>query len=224
MKKTILLLSFTLAASLLSYGAVNIGYVANPTVGGFVSSSGGAVAGGGVSVGFFSLDPSASFWTGLSDSPSTAWSAILAAGFTDVRQVGTPGSTFDWSFPLNMGGTVSGISFTTLPQNTRLYVIGFDGGSFDLVTPSSSWTGASEWGAVSAFGHATASQNFLSPADLGTKALNFGAGTALTSSDVLKGSLSSATTVAMVPEPSTYALLSLAGLALSGYALRRRRR
>jgi hypothetical protein len=30
--------------------------------------------------------------------------------------------------------------------------------------------------------------------------------------------------VALVPEPSTYALLALSGLALAGYAARRRRR
>jgi hypothetical protein len=222
--KSLLIILIAIIAASHSHAAVNIGYVANPTVGGFVSSSTAAISSGGVSVGFFSLDPAAGFWSGLSETPSTAWSAILTAGYTDVRQVGTPGGTFDWSFPLNMGGTVSGISFTTLPQNTRLYVIGFDGGSFNLATPSNSWAGAAEYGVVSAFGHATSSQNFLSPADLGTKAINFGAATALTSSDVLVGTLASATTVAMVPEPSTYALLGLAGLALGGYAARRRRR
>ncbi len=217
MKKTALLSALAVALICQSNAAVNIGYVANPTVGGFVSSSGGAISGGGVSVGYFGIgsDPASSFWTGLSDAPSAAWSSILGAGFTDVRQVGTPGSSFDWNFPLNMGGTVTGIAFGTLPQNTQLYVIAFDGGSFDLATPANSWSGASEWGAVSA-------ASFLSPADLGTKALNFGPATALTSSDVLKGSLQSATTVATVPEPSTYALVALGGMALGAYHLRRR--
>ncbi len=206
MKKTALLSALAVALICQSNAAVNIGYVANPTVGGFVSSSGGAISGGGVSVGYFGIG---------SDAPSAAWSSILGAGFTDVRQVGTPGSSFDWNFPLNMGGTVTGIAFGTLPQNTQLYVIAFDGGSFDLATPANSWSGASEWGAVSA-------ASFLSPADLGTKALNFGPATALTSSDVLKGSLQSATTVATVPEPSTYALVALGGMALGAYHLRRR--
>ena len=60
------------------------------------------------------------------------------------------------------------------------------------MTPANSWAAADEWGAVSS------ASNFLSPADLGTKAINFGPATALTSSDVLKGNLASATTVAMV--------------------------
>ncbi|MFM8788936.1 MAG: PEP-CTERM sorting domain-containing protein, partial [Chthoniobacterales bacterium] len=109
--------------------------------------------------------------------------------------------------------------------NTRLYVIGFNGGTFATNNVAGAWSGATEYGVVSAFGHTTNSQNFLSPADNGTKALNFSATTVqLTSSDVLKGSLASSNTVTMVPEPSTYALLALSGLALGGYAMRRRRR
>ena len=44
------------------------------------------------------------------------------------------------------------------------------------------------------------------------------------SSSITSGSFTGGSTFTSVPEPSTYALLALSGLALGGYAMRRRRR
>lgn len=225
MKTKLAALALTVLTALPASAAVNIGYVANGTVGGFLSSSSQQLTAGGVSVGWFTSDPTGSFWSSLSSTPSSAWSSILAAGYKDVREVGTLGANFDWAFPTNLGGTVQNIPFATLPQNTRLYVIGFNNGTFATNNVAGAWAGATEYGVVSAFGHAIATQNFLSPADNGTKALSFSATTyALTSSDVLKGTLSSSNAVSMVPEPSTYALLAMSGVGVAGYVIRRRRR
>jgi hypothetical protein len=225
MKTKLLALISLVSATASSIAAVNIGYVANSGVGGFLSSSSTQLTAGGVSVGFFSSDPTGSFWSSLSSTPSSAWSSILTAGFTDVRSVGTEGTGFDWLYPTNLGGTVQNIPFATLPQNTRIYVIGFNNGTFSTNNVAGAWSGATEYGVVSAFGHTNASQNFLSPADGLTKAFSFSATTyALTSSDVLKGSLASSNTVTMGPEPSTYALLAMSGIGMAGYVIRRRRR
>jgi len=225
MKTKLVALLVAAASASSAFAVVNIGYLANSSVGGFLSSSSAQLTTGGVSVGFFSSNPAESFWSSLSSTPSTAWSSILAAGYTDVRSVGSLGANFDWLYPTNLGGTVQNIPFAILPQNTRLYVIGFNNGTFATNDVAGAWSGATEYGVVSAFGHAIASQNFLSPADGGTKALSFSATTyALTSSDVLKGNLASANTVTMVPEPSTYALLAMSGIGMAGYVIRRRRR
>ena len=223
MKTKLTIVALALASVSSALAVVNIGYVANNTVGGFVSSSSTPLSAGGVSVGWFSTAPSGSFWSSLSTTPSAAWSSILSAGFTDLRQVGTQAAGFDWLFPTNLGGTVQSIPFATLPANTRLYVIGFNNGTFATNDVAGAWAGATEYGVVSAFGHITNSQNFLSPADNATKVINFSASTTqLTSSDVLVGSLATSSTVAMVPEPSTYALLAMCGIGMAGYMIRRR--
>ncbi len=178
-------------------------------------------------MGYFSSNPASSFWTGLSSSSATsAWSSILTAGFTDVRSIGTSSGGFDWAYPENLGGTVANIPISTLGAGTQLYVIGFNAGSFDLTTPANSWSGATEWGVVSAMSGASAGSRFESPADLGTKPLNFGSTFNLQSSDVLIGSLASdystSRDVLLVPEPSTYALMALGGLVLFFIARRRK--
>jgi hypothetical protein len=233
MKKTLLILIASLTSQIGAFAAVGIGYNANATVGSFRSSTNTSLSLGGVSVGVFtnalSTGVADSFWTSLSSSNgAAAWSFLLANNYRDVRSFAT-GQPGDWAFPTNMIGTASGIDITVLPANSRLYVIGFDNGSFSLATPSSSWAGALEWGVVSAFGHATPSENFLSPADLGTKTLNFGAAYNLVAGDVKVGTLASGygtsnRDVLMVPEPSTYALLAISGVGFAGYMISRRRR
>ena len=85
--------------------------------------------------------------------------------------------------------------------------------------------GGTEWGVVSAWGHANTAENYSSPADLGSKSLQLKSAN-LTASDVLVGSLnpSYATnfSVNLVPEPSTGALMMIGALGL--VALRRLRK
>jgi hypothetical protein len=84
--------------------------------------------------------------------------------------------------------------------------------------------GGNQWGVVSAFGHSTTSENWVSPADLGSKSLQFKSSN-LVASDVFVGSLASnyATTfnVQLIPEPSTGALITCGIIAF--YSLRRKR-
>jgi hypothetical protein len=199
------------------YSAVTIAHVENSSTGGFRTQSGLSLSAGEISVGFFTSDPTVAQWNSLAAaSVATAWDSVLSLGFKDVRSLAgaTLATGFDWSFltgtapSTNIGGTVQNIPIASLPQNTRLYVLGFNAGTWDNTSKTGTFGQATEWAVVSAFGHATASQNFISPADLGTKSITFKAA-ALTASDILVGQLLSSTdgTVSMIPEPSTSALM-----------------
>lgn len=216
-----LLSGFLLGISLISpgivRGAVSIGAVNNAATGYWVSSTGASLTTGGISVGIFSGTPD---WNALKTlEASAAWAALVSAGFTDLRSFSGITQPTDWSFAstgtptATIGGTVGNIPFASLPANTRLYAVAFDSGSWNstLNTMASATFGGSQWGVVSAFGHATPSENWVSPADLGSKSLQFKSSN-LVASDVLVGSLASnyATTfnVQLIPEPSTGALLT----------------
>jgi len=133
--------------------------------------------------------------------------------------LGTLGTGFDPAFPINIGATVQNIPFASLPQNTQLYVFGFNAGTWDNTAKTATFGLATEWAAVSIVGRSTSADNWLSPADGGTKALNFAKLQASTAAnDILVGSLGSAIgtsgyNVIMIPEPSTASLL-LMGLGL----------
>lgn len=226
-----LLGSFLLASHLgnISNASVTIGYVANSATGYFVQSDKTTLVNTGeISVGFFSgTGPSATDWQNiLSGSVSNAWSSILALGYTDVRTLGTLGTGYDPSFAAggspttNIGATVQNIPFASLPANTRMYVLGFNAGTWDNTSKTATFGLATEFGVVSAFGHSTTSQNFLSPADSGTKSIQFKSA-ALVDTDILIGSIVSSAngTVAMIPEPSTMSML-LFGIA---YAVQRKK-
>jgi hypothetical protein len=229
-----------------SNAAVTIGYVGNTGTGYFVTSAvnpitlvstSTLVTTGEVSVGFFKnpttsafFAPSSSDWATIkAGNVSNAWSALLALGYTDVRTLGTLGTGFDPSFSTgtspttNIGMTTQNIPIGGLPAGTRMYVLGFNAGAWNNTSKTATFGNATEFGVVSAFGHATAAQNFLSPADGGTKSIQFKSA-ALTSDDVLIGTLVSSAngTVAMIPEPSSASLLAIgvAGLV----ALRARRK
>jgi len=222
-----------------THAVVTIAHVENSAIGYFVDSGGvNLVSTGEVSFGYFSTDgtaatiyqPTSATWSSLlSDGAGNAWSGLIALGWRDVRTLGTLGTGFDPSFSTggspttNIGATVQNIPFAAVPSNTRLYVIGFNAGSWNNVTKTATFGSATEWGVVSAWGHSTTSQNFASPADGGTKSMNF-KNAALTSSDVIVGSLvnSSNGVVAMVPEPSTGALMMIGAAGL--VALRRLRK
>mgnify|MGYP006278110445 CR=1 FL=1 len=228
-----------LVASQMSYAAVTISHVENSSTGYFVDSGGvNILTSGEVSFGFFSTDgtsggiynPTSTQWGSLLDGgAANAWSSLISLGYRDVRTIGTLGTGFDPSFATggtpttNIGATVQNIAFATVPQNTRLYLFAFNAGSWDNSTKTATFGLATEWAAVSASGHATSSQNFLSPADNGTKVLNLKVA-ALSSSDVLVGNLVSSANgiVSTVPEPSTGALMIIGAVGL--VALRRLRK
>lgn len=231
-----LLLLATIAPS--SNAALSIGVVANGSTGYFLSSAGGQLTTGGISAGYFSTDgtaaaiyqPTLTHWGSLlSGGASNAWSSLISLGWRDVRSVAGTLPT-DWSFASGgtptgvIGGTASNISATTLPTGTRLYVIAFDSGSWGGSMATSTF-GGTEWGVVSAWGHANTAENYSSPADLGSKSLQLKSAN-LTASDVLVGSLnpSYATnfSVNLVPEPSTGALMMIGAVGL--VALRRLRK
>jgi hypothetical protein len=210
--------------------AVSIGSLNNAAVGYWVSSTGTTLNAGGISIGFFANTPD---WQVLSGkSASEAWSSLLTYGYTDVRSLTGVTQPSDWSFATTgtptaaTGGTVGNVAIASLPSNTRLYAIAFNNGSWNANnTMASATLGGTEWGAVSAFGHATAAENFLAPADLGSKVIQFKSAN-LVSSDVLVGSLSPSYatnfSVQLIPEPSSASLLAIgvAGLV----ALRARRK
>jgi len=230
---------FGLVQPATTQAVVTIAHVENSAIGYFVDSGGvNLVSTGEVSFGYFSTDgtaaniyqPDSNAWSSLlSGGAGNAWGSLLSLGWRDVRTLGTLGTGFDPSFsaggsPLtNIGATVQNIPFASVPSNTRLYVIGFNAGSWDNTTKTATFGSATEWGVVSAWGHATSSQNFASPADGGTKSMNF-KNAVLTSSDVLVGSLVNSSTgvVAMVPEPSTGALMMIGAVGL--VAMRRLRK
>ena len=211
------LLGISLVSPSIVKGAVSIGAVNNASTGYWVSSTGASLATGGISVGIFSGTPD---WGTLKTlEASAAWAALVSAGFTDLRTFAGITQPTDWSFAsggtptATIGGTVGNIPFASLPANTRLYAVAFDSGSWNstLNTMASATFGGTQWGVVSAFGHLTASENWVAPADLGSKSLQFKSSN-LVASDVLVGSLASnySTTfnVQLIPEPSTGALLT----------------
>lgn len=216
---------------------VTIAHVENTTTGGFMTSAGTSLNAGEVSFGFFTNNLGAIYSpTALqiqtigTGKAADAWNAILALGYNDVRKLGTLGTGFDPAFPLNIGATVQNIPFASLAANTQLYVFGFNAGAWDNTSKTANFNLATEWGAVSIVGRATSSDNWLSPADGGTKALNFAKLLPTSaSSDILVGSLGSAigtTTISgynvnLIPEPSTTGML-LIGLS-SAFMARKRK-
>ena len=186
--------------------AVTVGHVQNVGAGQILSSTGGAVTSGGVSIGIFASAPLDSAF----GSTITSWAGLLAAGYQDVRSLsgGTLSGGFDWDFSA-IGGSVSGISISALPASTQLYVFAFNAGSF--INNASGFSGATEWAVIK-------DATNLSPADLGTRN---GVLTTAVGSEILIGTDSGVNVrMAAIPEPSRLGLL---GLGLAGFSLRRRR-
>ena len=211
-----------------SKAVVTIAHVENTSTGAFLTSAGTSLNTGEVSFGFFtnSLGVYAPTISAIktigAGSPGNAWSSILSLGWTDVRKLGTLGTGFDPAFPISIGATVQNIPFASLPQNTQLYVFGFNAGTWNNTSKTATFDLATEWAAVSVVGRATTADNWLSPADGGTKALNFAKlQVATAANDILVGSLGSAIgsptitgyNVLMIPEPATASLVLL-GLGL----------
>ena len=216
---------------------VTIAHVENSSIGGFMTSSGTSLTAGEVSFGFFTnnlgtiYSPTALQIQTIGSGPvASAWNAILALGYNDVRKLGSLGTGFDPSFPLNIGATVQNIPFASLAANTQLYVFGFNAGAWDNTAKTATFNLATEWGAVSIVGRATGADNWLSPADGGTKSLNFAKLLPSTAaSDILVGSLGSAIgtstitgyNVNLIPEPSSTSMIII-GLS-SAFMARKRK-
>jgi hypothetical protein len=220
-KSTLALLITAVTASAPSLkAALAIGHVQASTAQ-FLNSAGGLLgAAGGISVGFFTTNPADTAF----GNTIIGWSDLLTAGYKDVRSL--PGVTlstpFDWDFPNptsgTSGGTVSNINISNLPQNTQLYVIAFNAGSYNSGTPGLSFAGSTEWAVIK-------DNNNLSPADGASKSTVLS--TAVGSTEVLIGTdngnnVNLAAIPAPIPEPSTTAIGVL--LAATGLGARRRQR
>lgn len=203
MKYLTRIFSLVLASVSASFGAVNIGHVEpSAAIGQFLASDGNALAGGGVTIGYFSSPVADSAFDSV-----TTFAELLNLGgannFKDVRTLGGTG-TPDWDFAGGLsGGTVSGIPIANLPQNTQLYIIAFNAGTY-----VNGFAGSTEWAVVRDTAH-------LSPADNVTKSLLLNT---VAGAELIKGtdnSLSDAsirlTSISAVPEPSR-AFLGMIGL------------
>jgi hypothetical protein len=206
---------FACATSHLS-AAVTVGHIENGTVGQFLTSSGGAVGAGGVSIGIFT-DIGGTPIT-VADSvfnTVTSFADLIALGYKDVRSLSgaTAAGGTDWAFPSPVSGSYNSIAISALPANTQLYLLAFDAGSYVAGTPGSSFSGATEWAVIKDTG------SHKSPSDLGTSSLLLNT---VISADILKGTDNgnNVNMVSFVPEPSR-ALLGMIGFA--GLMLRRRR-
>lgn len=232
MIKSLTLTFFALTASSSIWAATVVHNQVSTDVnsGAFLSSSGGTIAAGGISIGYFT-------GAAMSDSaiqalsPATAFSNLIANGFKDLRSqsgataAGAVPADFDWNFNngaltgSNLGDIGGTLAFTVgaspnVPANTQLYIFAFDAGSFVGANPSSSFAGATSWAAVKD------TSAFLAPAsDLNSRNLRLAS--AIGPTEVLVGVDDSQNIrLAAIPEPSR-ALLGMIGL--GALFIRRRR-
>jgi MYXO-CTERM domain-containing protein len=218
-KLTLFLLSF----ASIGQAAVTISTfqdTTNATQAGFLSSSGGALSTGGISIGYFTNNtaPSLAIVQGLN--PSTAYTDLVALGYIDLRSLSgattqalSGATTFDWSFAdgtlagnsFNISGqisaTVGGVSASAsnLPVSTRLYVLGFDAGAF-----ANGFAGSNNWAFV---GETSAAGTV--PADFGNRNVRIGS---VDGAEVWVGTEDGTNVrLAAIPEPSR-ALLGMLGV------------
>ena len=144
------------------------------------------------------------------------------AGYVDLRTI--PGVTlstspaFNWDFPLPVAGNVSNIPLSILPGGTQLYVVAFDAGSFNTVTPSLSFLNSTQWAVVKD------NANLAPALDLQTKSVILS--TAVGSTEIIAGTdnITNANNVnlAPIPEPTTFSVGVL--MAFAGLGRQRRQR
>lgn len=205
--------------------------------GGLVLQDGTSVpSAGGVTIGYFSSSaPSDSViqsWT-----PDNAMSNLMTYGWKDIRTVVVTGAGMqnggDWDWPgggsstagTKIGGTYNWI-FDAGLAGTQLYLFGFNSGSSSfgynassVVSPSllavtgSSFSSSTQWVALKG-------ANWLLPASDNT-ALNVKVSDVDTAGELLVGT-DLGNNVAMVPEPSTGALLLVGAAGLVAWRRLRR--
>ena len=209
MIRSLLFLCVSLSFAGLASAAVSVGHVENATVGQFLTSAGAVPTAGGVTVGIFTSTAPSSF------SGITSYADLVAAGYVDVRSMsGASFAGLDWDFPGTpnaASGTVSGISLSSLPAGTQIYVFGFNGGTF-----ANGFAGSTEFAAVKDDAN-------TGPTDLGSESVLLssasGTGEILFGTD--NGVNVNMASLTAVPEPSRAVLL---GLGAVGLMIRRRRK
>lgn len=157
-----------------------------------------------------------STFTGTGSQGPTGWvvNGSIAPGdliFGDIA------SSQDWSSVFTPGVSSFGLLVNfAAPNNNIPFALEFLDSSFETIDVWSAVTGTTAFSGYIDFG--------LAPTTPGTGVYSDVKGVILTwanaSTDTVNTTVSA---VAVVPEPSTYALLSLAGLALGVYAIRHRR-
>jgi len=190
---------------------------------------------GGVTVGYFSS-------TAPMDSVIQTWSAgnavsnLISSGWVDVRTVigGDMQANGDWDWPgQGTGGKIGGTfnwTYNASLANRQLYVFAFNGGTSGFgfnatgvvsatssAFTSSSFSGSSQWAALRG-------TTWLLPANDGT-AVNLRVADVDTLGELIMGTETGANSsrdIAMVPEPSTGALMMIGAAGL--VALRRLRK
>jgi hypothetical protein len=185
-------------------------------IAGFVQSPVGTdVVGGGFQL--LGVTPSSGFnpaGSSLSDILNAANMLSVSNSFTTI-DAGNPGQFYQPGL-LTFWSTGA-----VIPSATQLYVLSSTSGTFDAGAPWSLITGTDpSWfspNPTDPFGSSIIEMSFAGNSLVAGSAGNYfspnGPGTIVSPGDA---------NVVLVPEPSTYALLSLAGLALGGYAARRR--
>jgi hypothetical protein len=155
-------------------------------------------------------------------------SYFTGKNYSTLRSSWTPFAGSSSAIDASGGFYVGAVDLVTTAANTRLFAWGF---STPTASEAANWTIISgEIGGTSAYAPVWLA---VAPADITVNAIELGTthnvmyansnpGNAFQSNAVAPSELSA--NISVVPEPSTYALLSLAGLALGGYAARRRRR
>ena len=139
-------------------------------------------------------------------------SALTTIGAGDAGQFYVPGLSTSWS----SGGTIS--------TGTQLYILASTSATFDLSAPWALITGTDpSWlspNPTDPFGSSLIEMSLAGNQIIASS----GVGQAFFGSSAPGSQTADNDNFNLVPEPSTYALLAMSGLALGGYVVRRRRR
>ncbi|NCY21998.1 PEP-CTERM sorting domain-containing protein [bacterium] len=243
-KKARLSLLVAFAASILgsyqTYAVNTISHAETLSSNGAITLQDGTVpTGGGVTIGYFSssapTDADIASWTA-----SSAVGNLISSGWIDLRTVtgGSMQANGDWDWPgggspgtagTKIGGTFNWI-YDASAASKQLYIFAFNSGSSGFgfsssstvsatssAFTSSSFLGSSQWAVLKGTG-------WNLPASDGTP-INLKVADVDTSGELIVGTETGANTfrdIAMVPEPSTGALLMLGAVGV--VALRRLRK